>query len=439
MEKEFKNIDDLLRDSLSNLEQKPSSSVWKKISNTLPGNYFSGMFYSKTFWTVLTGIVAVVLFLLINRTSTLTETKTEVYNNSQPATIQNQNLNSADFSDKKEIKDLKEFKLETENQSSTSLNSDPASFETATELKGSDNLSAETFASSSMTKNKMTQKYLISGYYPFLMKRTFDEQIYQDYSFITKPDYLKARNSLLNFNLPGQPSKDDYGKKQNFLYGVHLTPELIIPGNDQTNKGIGFELTGRYLMKDFYLETGLGMNISDDDGNFTIDYEQFDSIGYYYKVLSFTIDENSGEPVFHTDLEAVYDTVGYSTSEVLHNTYTYLYLPLYAGVKMYEYKRLNLNLQTGIIYSILINSQEPEATYTNDKATQISITNENPDKISSNWQMAASLGIQYQLNQSLSLNIEPVFKYYFKPEYERRYNPKSKFGTGLRIGIYVKF
>ena len=71
--------------------------------------------------------------------------------------------------------------------------------------------------------------------------------------------------------------------------------------------------------------------------------------------------------IFNTDLESVYDTVDYTTSESTRNTYTYLYLPLYAGVKLYEFRRLSLNLQAGIIYSVMIGQHEPEASYTNDQ------------------------------------------------------------------------
>jgi hypothetical protein len=232
---------------------------------------------------------------------------------------------------------------------------------------------------------------------------------------------------------------DDYGKKQNLLYGINIVPELIFPGSGKINKGIGVELTGRYWMKDFYLETGLGITFSDDDGHYQIDYEQYDSIGYYYKINSFTIDESTGQPVFNTDLESVYDTVEYKTSESTRNSYTYLYLPFYAGVKLYEFKKLSLNLQAGIIYSILISQHEPGASYTNDKATRIIITNETPARITSYWLISGSLGLQYEINHRIGLNIEPMVKYYFKPAYEQLHDPKATIGAGLRVGMYVKF
>ena len=190
--------------------------------------------------------------------------------------------------------------------------------------------------------------------------------------------------------------RDDYGKKGNLIYGINLLPELIFPGSGKVNKSLGFEITGRYVIKDVFLETGLGMNVSEDDGKFTIDYEQYDSIGYYYKVNSFTIDE-SGQPVFNTGVEAVFDTIGYSTQETKRNTYTYLYLPLSAGVNLYQFQRFSINLQAGVIYSLMVAKNEHDAGYENENATSIDITNQTPARLSSNWLLKTSLGLQYQL------------------------------------------
>ncbi len=283
-------------------------------------------------------------------------------------------------------------------------------------------------------------KYLIRGYFPLLVERTFYYPLVNEYSWINQPEQIASRNYYPTYLYPvaKNTNQDDYGKKNNLLYGIHVVPELIFTGADQTNKGIGIEITGRYLWNDFYVETGLGFNISDNDSKYKIEYEQYDSIGYYYKVNSFSIDESSGQPLFNTDVEAVFDTVDYSHSEVTRNTYTYLYLPVYAGVKLYQFKKITVNLQAGLTYSLLIKSNEPTVEYNNDQATRISIVNETPSRISSNWLMSASVGLQYQFNPKIGLNVEPMLKYYIKPIYERGYNSKNTFGFGLRVGMYFK-
>jgi hypothetical protein len=454
MEKEFKNIDDLLRTTLAGFEKKPTEGVWQKISAALSRGSVFGILSSKILWSLLglLIIVSMIFFFGYNfnsNTDTVNSSKQlelpisndqlvkpegEPKGNMAAAPIKENSNQRVKQKDEKEGVEINEEDKAIETKINYTNTAIPESLgivplpDTDAEINSnSGNLKKETF--------------LLTGYYPYLKKGTFDKQLLAEHAMVMIPEYIKYRNNTLALNLPGSvpATSDDYGKEQNLLYGISIVPELIFPGSDKTNKGIGMELTGRYWMKDFYLETGLGLTFSDDDGHYQIDYEQYDSIGYYYKVNSFTIDEGTGQPVFNTDLESVYDTVDYTTSESTRNTYTYLYLPLYAGVKLYEFRRLSLNLQAGIIYSVMIGQHEPEASYTNDNATRIYITNENPARISSNWIVAASVGLQYQISPSLGLNIEPMIKYYLKPVYEQRYDPKSTFGTGLRVGLYVKF
>jgi hypothetical protein len=454
MEKDFKNIDDLLRNSLNDFEKKPSERVWKGILSGLPPKGFIGILSSKILWSVLGILVFVTMILFFNYNfNSLTnnmnsaEQQKSLKDNEQNIKLEEESVeNSSAKSTDVIIGNQKEMGKtndpgENNEVNLVSQNTNKASGVSSLESLFSKRQTTEGYEENALANDQKKETYLLTGYYPFLMKGTFNQQLLTEYPVMLKPNYINSRNRNLAYHLPGtNPSAhDDYGKKQKLLYGINFVPELIFPGSDKINKGIGIELTGRYIMNDFYLETGFGFNVSDDDGQYKIDYEQYDSIGYYYKVNSFTIDESTGKPIFNTDLESVYDTVDYTTSESTRNTYTYLYLPLYAGVKLYEFRRLSLNLQAGIIYSVMIGQHEPEASYANDNATRITITNENPSRISSNWIVAASVGLQYQISPTLDLNIEPMVKYYFKPVYERRYDIKATFGAGLRVGLYFKF
>ena len=454
MEKDFKNIDDLLRNSLNGFEKKPSEGVWKGILSALPGKGFYGLLSSKILWSFLGILVFLSIILFFNYDFNSSTNNLNSIEQQKPQKEDDQNIKPDEESIDKSSAKSAEVGIGSQKEAGKTNNpidSNERNLLSQRTIITSDVSSLESDISLQQTtsgykkigeaNDQKKETYLLTGYYPFLMKGTFNRPLLTEYPVMLKPGYINSRDITLTYHLPGTSPAvhDDYGKKQKLLYGIHFVPELIFPESDKINKGIGIELTGRYIMNDFYLETGLGFNVSDDDGQYKIDYEQYDSIGYYYKVNSFTIDESTGKPIFNTDLESVYDTVDYTTSESTRNTYTYLYLPLYAGVKLYEFRRLSLNLQAGIIYSIMIGQHEPEASYTNDNATRITITNENPSRISSNWIVAASVGLQYQISPSLGLNIEPMIKYYLKPVYEQRYDPKSTFGTGLRVGLYVKF
>ena len=440
--------------SLNGFEKKPSEGVWKGISSALPGNSLLSILSSKILWSVMGMLVFVaVIFIYRNDFYSVNENSGSAGQSISPLIIDQPLKQEAESNENTLITpEQNRIGIEKEKRklNDNSENNIVSGF-TLTKLDKGSATSAnrdqqqqrinDVLAENPQSANLKKEAYLLSGYYLFLMKKTFDELVVPENYASINPDYINYRNPTHPYHLPGvhPATHDDYGKKGNLLYGIHIVPEFIFPGNDQVNKELGIELTGRYLMNDFYLESGLGFTISEEDGNFTIDYEQYDSVGYYYKVNSFSIDESSGQPVFNTDLEAVFDTVNYTASEVTRNTYTYLYLPLYAGIKLYEFKKLSLNLQSGIIYSIMISQSEPDASYSNDKATQITISNENSSRITSNWLVSGSLGLHYQINPAIGLNIEPMIKYYLKPVYEQRYDPKATFGAGVRVGMYFKF
>jgi len=442
MEKEFKNIDDLLRDTLNGFEKKPSEGVWANVSSSLPIAAISWIFTSKYLWSFigLIGLVVMVYFLSTDKETAFpgNETLQPVYvedSNAQTESIIKSNANSttpeiqtpASNSNQGEIA-FRNEKDNIPNQKLIEKSHDPSTSGIPAQTETNERLN---------TVNVKNETYLLTGYFPFLMKGTFTEEPIQvSYALIMKPQYIWHRNTTQSIYPKGlNPERDDYGSKSNLIYGFNILPELILPGSGKVNKSIGFEITGRYIFKDVFLETGLGINVSEDDGKFTIDYEQYDSIGYYYKVNSFTIDE-SGQPVFNTGVEAVYDTVGYSEQKTKRNTYTYLYLPLSAGINLYQFKKFSINLQAGVIYSLMVAKNEQESGYENENATSIDITNETPARLSSNWILKTSLGLHYQLTPKVSLNIEPHFKYYLIPVYEQIYNPKPTFGGGLRVGLY---
>jgi hypothetical protein len=453
MEKEYKNLDDLLRDSLNDFQKEPSAGLWKRIISALPPAGNMGRFSSLKIWMGLAILTLILIILLMNynikpvENSIVNDTKwttaatdQDTFNNvnHQKTSVAETVAKSGSEKEKPLTKSTSAIPVKT-NAITEDKPVYPADLAT-TSSKNIDNQESQSTEKTSIGYSK-NNKYLIQGYFPFLIKRSFQYPLVDDYSWINQPEPIAFRNNYPDYLLKDakNTNQDDYGKRNKLVYGIHVVPELIFAGADQTNKGMGIEITGRYLWNDFYVETGLGFNLSDNNSDYKIDYEQYDSIGYYYKVNSFSIDENSGQPLFNTDVEAVFDTVDYSHSEVTRNTYTYLYLPLYAGIELYRFKKITMNLQAGLTYSLLIKSNEPTVEYNNDQATRISIVNETPSRISSNWLMSASVGLQYQFNTNIGLNVEPMLKYYIKPIYERDYKSKNTLGFGMRVGMYFKF
>ncbi len=218
-------------------------------------------------------------------------------------------------------------------------------------------------------------------------------------------------------------------------------PELIFT-NDNTKtkkKALNFDLTGIYTIKDFYVQIGAGIGLSNDEGKFNIDYSQFDSIGYYYKVTGFIINPQTGAPIYKTEEENVYDTIFYNETKTSDNLYTYLRIPAFVGLQVHENKGFSVSLKAGGVYSVLINKKEPGTQYTNNNATWIQITDESQKRIQSNLQLSVGMGFAYQIRNKLSISAEPTYNYYINQVYVNSLTSKTPWSIGLRTGIIFKF
>jgi len=77
MEKEFKNIDDLLRNTLSDFKKTPTEGAKQRIMSSLRGGGFFGILTSKVLWIVLgLAIIVTTIFFYshdLNRSTKIIE------------------------------------------------------------------------------------------------------------------------------------------------------------------------------------------------------------------------------------------------------------------------------------------------------------------------------------------------------------------------------
>ncbi|MBL7105721.1 MAG: hypothetical protein ISS18_15455 [Bacteroidales bacterium] len=445
MKDNYNNIDELLRESLKDYKKEPSAGVWNKISIRLllsgAGRYLS----------VIVFLIAIITgtFIYISFNNTEEELKGAISETSDM-------ISPEKLTDQTPGKDDKPNKIiNNQNHESPEVlqeKESDAEFSEIADLDVINSSPGKANGSVAEIKDKATDlpESQINHFdiYPELARLNNLEKIKHieisksSFSSLMKHNrYIKNIELRYDYKFNSSVPKDDYGRKGAWSYGLFITPELIFI-NDEKNskkKAINIDITGIYSRNDWFIQVGAGIALSEDNGAYRIDYAQYDSIGYYYEVTSFSIDPETGEPVFKTTVENVYDTVDYNTTTSTNNLYTYFRLPVFVGFKVNQYKRLSIYLKGGAIYSILLNSNEPGIDYTNEKATRIKITDETPDRIQSYWQLSAAIGFSYSLTNNLSLSAEPVFNYYMKPVYEQRLYSKSPYAIGLRIGMIFKF
>jgi len=454
MNNKYNNIDELLKESLTDYGKKPSTGVWQKIT-------FRLWLLEKGIYFLIPIIIAVFIvgYFLFNQSesptkpispsySETTETKSNDNQesafesntqNSPNGNLYNSNIEQTIQHKDKEVKQLQKSNQEQQIEEQVNTTNKTATAEEITIGKTSENTSAK------------NNNFIASSY----QNQTNSQNIYPGLDELEKAQALNVNAFLLATNSNHNPQHIQLRSSVNYLmsdnkpkrtplgywsYGVHLVPEIIFTNNEDKDKkqSVSLDLTGIYSIKNVYFQFGAGIGLSNDKGKFNIDYSQYDSIGYYYAVTGFSINQQTGQPVYKTELENVYDTVYYNQTENADNLFTYLRIPAYVGVNVHNSKKVNLSIKAGGIYSILINSRESNYTFTNDNATWINVVDETHKRVSSNLQLSVGIGAALRLKENLSLSFEPAYNYYINNIYINDVSKKTPWSISLRTGIIFK-
>lgn len=238
---------------------------------------------------------------------------------------------------------------------------------------------------------------------------------------------------------PSQTS--DYGRKGNWSAGLFLSPEVIFypSSSDFNSRSYSIDLHAIYNLSGFILQTGIGVGLSSDNGNYKIDYNRF--IGSYDDVYDVTFDTINGQliPVYHTETVDVYDTIDQVTITPTKRKYTYLNIPFLVGYGN-EGKRFGWSIKTGPAFSLLIHENVPDISLGDSQDKIIGIDNEIPGRLKTNWQFVLTGGASYRISNSFNFMLEPVFRYYLNSAYEQNSTiSKRPYSVGIRAGVVLEF
>jgi hypothetical protein len=259
--------------------------------------------------------------------------------------------------------------------------------------------------------------------------------------FSIDDDYIQVRDSKYNPMYTRMNNGEHrYNRRASWQMGILFSPEVIFYPDDSipNQRSYTLEISGKWKKNEFFIESGLGVSFSSDDGKYAIDYEKF--LGTYDDVYNVTFDTTVGGaivPIYHTNIVDVYDSISKFRIEKTKNHYTYLQIPVYLGFQK-QMNRFGWFIKGGPIFNVLIHENIPTPDGGNDKI--IAIDQEMPSRVNTNWQLAISAGLNYQLSDKVSIAIEPIFKYYLNSQYQRKYiTTRHPYSVGLRTGLLFNF
>jgi len=263
----------------------------------------------------------------------------------------------------------------------------------------------------------------------------------QRQSGITEVDGIRVRDSRYHPRFSGiNDGERRYNRRASWQAGVFFTPEVVFYPDDsiRNQRGYTFDISARWQKKEFFVESGLGISFSSDDGRYAIDYEKF--LGTYDDVYEVTFDtaENGAiVPIYHTNVVNVYDSISRYRIQTTKNRYTYLQVPVYIGFHK-QVNRFGWFIKGGPIFSVLLNSNVPDPETGSDRI--VDLDQQMSPRVSTHWQMAFSAGVSYQLSSKVSIAVEPTFRYYLNSQYERKYiTTRHPYSFGLRTGLLFNF
>ena len=178
------------------------------------------------------------------------------------------------------------------------------------------------------------------------------------------------------------------------------------------------ELAFGLTAKRFYFETGVGYQEMKEEGVYTIEFKSYDSIGYYNEVKSFEVNPvNPDEIIYKTEEVTVYDSITHYSHANPTLKYSYLNIPLLVGYKVYQQKKLTLGVEAGLMFSFLLDKEDPGVQFNYPEYTHVRTINETPERVDFNYRLLVALRLDYRFARSMSFAVKPVFNTYLNSVY----------------------
>ena len=228
--------------------------------------------------------------------------------------------------------------------------------------------------------------------------------------------------------------------------GGYFTKDYIFNSADSESdikNNYSLDILASYKLKNYTFQSGIGIDISEDNWDYLIKYKRNEVLGTYDNVDSVfftTAIDSFGNvimvPHFITSTETVYDSINHTFTDKSNNHYYYLHIPLIAGYKLKSYNNWNVMVKGGAMYSLLIHKKEPTINYYDVGVRVTSIDDRKLIRVKTNLHLLLGFEFEYMISEKFSFSFEPVMEYFVKSIYNsNNITAKQPFSAGLRAGL----
>lgn len=226
--------------------------------------------------------------------------------------------------------------------------------------------------------------------------------------------------------------------------GYYISPELTVSNIDSVEilNSFSFNVEPQYYINNnWFIRSGLGLSYVRDRGFAKINYLLEEYMGSYDDVYNITFDTISGNvvPTYHTKTIEVWDSVRHISVSNVTNKYLYLQVPLLFGYNSRSEKsQLNWYVFGGPAINFQVGNWVEDPKPEEKDADIIELENNLPIRSKNYFQLWAGAGINYEINNNLSITAEPSYRYYLDNIYQNSGNKGATSGFTLRVGLIYK-
>lgn len=226
------------------------------------------------------------------------------------------------------------------------------------------------------------------------------------------------------------------------VISLYYAPELIfnIIENEKFihNFGLSYQVElfdGRYI-----IGTGLGLSISKGYYEYAMEYKEF--LGTFSKLdsISFAFDPERFEmtSTIHTSETQVFADEISTDYKRVYRQFRYLQIPLILGYNFASKEKYSMGIRFSPILNILLDKTTVDPNFDPGLNQLVQINRITPERVQTNWQLAAGFNYTRNLGNHLRMEVEPGFKYYFNSVYQKSDHTEPPYGFVLRMAIGFK-
>ncbi len=433
--KEYKNIDNVFKESASGFKPKPSGKVWSGIINEVEKDIVVDKSFNyrrlaalvllllltgSAIWYFIGGDKSSSKDRIIADKEIITKDKPIVNKQVDENLTTNQLIEDVDNTDDNIVNNVD---VKNKNSVETTLITDKT--EKTDRRVLFENTNNQSDINNEIEDNQITNNVTNIN---FIKSSSIYDIATADYSLLDKKidlqEYMLKRKNLHTYSA--------ISAKAALMYYPNTT--------DQFTYTVDAEFG--IVIKDFYIQSGIGYQKVKERGIYNYYYKTNDSIGYYNKVLSFEINPlNPDEITYKTAKTTVYDSIEHIKTHSPLFYYDYLNVPIKIGYRIKTFDKLNISIESGVIFSKLISSKTPTTNFYIPESTLLNIEDKTPLRTNFNYQWVLALKMNYKILNSVSISVAPEYTKYLNSIYKPSIGVSSTkpYSMGIRFGIYYDF